>query len=117
MDTQVLIQALIDTLGIIIGPEERRPIIKQLKEAGVVIDWACGYSCVWRMGHDSGKCAAFPDGVPSDIANGIRLHNKPIPGDGGLVYSPEWKPLTQEQLALMVKHSRQRSRNGPQQPL
>ena len=32
------------------------------------------------------KCAAFPNGIPSEIANGQLLHIKPYPGDNNIQF-------------------------------
>lgn len=31
-------------------------------------------------------CDAFPDGIPSEIFRGEFIHNKPYPGDNGILY-------------------------------
>lgn len=31
-------------------------------------------------------CAAFPDGIPEEIAYGDNLHTRPYPGDHGIQY-------------------------------
>lgn len=31
-------------------------------------------------------CAAFPEGIPAEIAYGDNLHLVPFPGDGGIRY-------------------------------
>jgi len=31
-------------------------------------------------------CAAFPDGIPNEIAYGKNKHAKPFPGDHGIQY-------------------------------
>ncbi len=33
-------------------------------------------------------CAAFPDGIPDEIAYGSNLHLRPFPGDHGITYEP-----------------------------
>jgi hypothetical protein len=34
-------------------------------------------------------CAAFPNGIPEEIAYGPNLHIAPYPGDNGIQYEPE----------------------------
>lgn len=34
-------------------------------------------------------CAAFPKGIPDDIAFGENLHLQPVEGDGGIQYEEE----------------------------
>ena len=34
-------------------------------------------------------CAAFPQGIPAEIAYGDNLHIEPFPGDGGFMYVRE----------------------------
>lgn len=34
-------------------------------------------------------CAAFPDGIPDEIAFGNNKHLKPYPGDHGIIYEKE----------------------------
>lgn len=34
-------------------------------------------------------CAAFPDGIPTEIAYGNNKHTKPYPGDNGILYEKE----------------------------
>lgn len=33
-------------------------------------------------------CKAFPQGIPQIILRGENPHTEPVPGDGGIVYSP-----------------------------
>ena len=35
-------------------------------------------------------CAAFPDGIPDDIAYGDNLHLEEVPGDNGIVYERDF---------------------------
>lgn len=34
-------------------------------------------------------CAAFPDGIPSEVWRGVTRHNKPLAGDHGLQFKPD----------------------------
>jgi hypothetical protein len=34
-------------------------------------------------------CAAFPDGIPAEIALGLNMHTAPFPGDHGVRYEPK----------------------------
>jgi len=34
-------------------------------------------------------CAAYPEGIPDEIAYGEERHLEPYPGDGGIRYEPE----------------------------
>lgn len=34
-------------------------------------------------------CAAFPQGIPQEIAYGDNPHTEPYPGDNGIQYEPE----------------------------
>lgn len=34
-------------------------------------------------------CAAFPKGIPTDIAYGTNKHDKPFPGDNGIRFEKE----------------------------
>lgn len=45
-----------------------------------------------------GCCAAFPDGIPRDIRKGKVVHNKPYPGDRGIVYkqAAEFNPQVKQ---------------------
>ncbi len=95
---------LLKKLGKTRDPEKRRPLIAALSEAGVIIDWNCGFSCIWRVAAEPGTCAAFPKGVPPDFANGVAIHDHSVPGDGGLIYSSAYERLTPEQLDLWMKH-------------
>ena len=36
----------------------------------------------------SPTCAAFPNGIPSDILDGTVAHRAPYPGDRGIRYEP-----------------------------
>ena len=89
-------------LGQTKDPEKRRSLLKKLK-GKVIFEFSCNTSCIWRLGHEWNNCSAFPDGVPEDISNGVVIHDHSIPGDGGLVYSPMWEPLTDEQRELFRK--------------
>ena len=35
------------------------------------------------------KCKAFPDGIPDEIIQGRVEHNKPYPGDHGIMFEPK----------------------------
>jgi hypothetical protein len=45
-----------------------------------------------------GCCAAFPDGIPRDIRKGKVVHDKPYPGDRGIVYkqAAEFNPQVKQ---------------------
>jgi hypothetical protein len=34
------------------------------------------------------RCAAFPNGIPDEFAEGRTVHRKPVEGDNGLRYEP-----------------------------
>lgn len=44
-------------------------------------------------------CKAFPEGVPSEIQSTKIQHNKPYPGDNGIMFEPNeiWKKRMMEQ--------------------
>lgn len=47
-------------------------------------------SCATCIHKDIGKptCNAFPDGIPAAILEGKIRHNKPYPGDSGILFEP-----------------------------
>jgi hypothetical protein len=50
-----------------------------------------GPECFLCKHHDSAncskrRCAAFPDGIPTDILTGKVSHKKPYAGDNGIVF-------------------------------
>lgn len=45
----------------------------------------CRQCTHWRKtAVGTGVCAAFPDGIPVDVYNGVELHDKPLEGDNGV---------------------------------
>jgi|CXWL01.1.fsa_nt_gi hypothetical protein len=47
------------------------------------------YHCVhWKDNNDADEpmCAAFPDGIPTQILNGRMDHRRPVHGDNGIVF-------------------------------
>ena len=46
--------------------------------------------CVWLYSGENWplKCAAFPEGVPDEIAIGYNDHSKPVEGDHGFRFEP-----------------------------
>jgi hypothetical protein len=49
-------------------------------------------TCKWYYGHREGRagltCKAYPEGIPSHIIQGEIVHDKPYPGDNGIMYEP-----------------------------
>lgn len=46
------------------------------------------FNCMHFRGLVKGKiqCVAFPDGIPKALMEKGATHNKPYPGDGGILY-------------------------------
>ena len=44
----------------------------------------------------TGKCRAFPEGIPNDIILGKHNHNVPHPGDNGILFLPEDEAAAEE---------------------
>ena len=70
--------------------------------------WACT-----RLRSDADKgavCAAFPDGIPTQIIDGGFDHRRPFPGDGGMRFvrdpdqplPPDYPESVEEQEAVFV---------------
>lgn len=54
----------------------------------------CAACAHYRWGSSSvgGQCAAFPDGIPEEIYRNRVRHDRPYPGDNGIMFEkdPSW---------------------------
>ena len=61
----------------------------------------CGMCKHWQpgIGHPNGTqtCVAFPDGIPKEIWAGDDMHMSPVPGDNGVIFTPN-DDVTPEQV-------------------
>jgi hypothetical protein len=50
------------------------------------------------------KCEAFPNGIPDDLTFSIKIHNKPYPGDLGIIFkqNPNEEPFDIEAVAKEI---------------
>jgi hypothetical protein len=55
---------------------------------GVIISQCA--MCVHKD-EDTATCEAFPDGIPDKILTNKVLHDKPIKGDNGIQFEPEYE--------------------------
>jgi hypothetical protein len=45
-------------------------------------------NCKWLNRKDMASCVAYPNGIPYPILSGEVAHDRPLPGDNGIMWNP-----------------------------
>lgn len=64
-------------------------------------------------GVPTGRCEAFPEGIPAQIAIGGFDHRNPYPGDGDILFAPhEEAPFAEFSAQAIARYEEYRERIG-----
>lgn len=60
----------------------------EMTEEDEELDFVSCRNCYWFNWRDPGTCAAYPEGIPPDLAFTRVKHNVPFEGDNGIQFRP-----------------------------